>query len=135
VKGISDNINVTSIVGRFLEHSRIFYFENAGDPLVYLGSADLMPRNLYRRVEVVFPILCPALRKHVIDDILHVFLADRVKARKLLPDGTYTRLKPAAGEKPFAAQLTFREQVRRQNASLSVTDPCKSGELTPLRAV
>jgi len=135
IKGVSENINVISIVGRFLEHSRIFYFHNAGDPEVFLGSADLMPRNLYRRVEVVFPILCPELKKHITEEILPVFLADRVKARKLLPDGTYIRLKPAPGEKAKAAQLTFREQIRKQNVCLSGSDPRNSRELTPLRTV
>ncbi|MGB8170376.1 MAG: polyphosphate kinase 1 [Chthoniobacteraceae bacterium] len=95
--GISENITVRSIVGRFLEHSRIFYFENAGDPKVYVGSADWMPRNFFRRVEIVFPIEDPALRDRVIKQILGTQLADTAKAATLGPDGTYTRL-PAIKE-------------------------------------
>src|SRR4029078_6980944 len=87
VKGVSDNIRVTSIVGRFLEHSRVFYFRNGGAEEVYLGSADLMPRNLDRRVEVIFPVQAPALVRYLRDEVLGVYLADNVKARQLLPDG------------------------------------------------
>ena len=96
IPGVSENIRVISVVDRFLEHSRIFYFENAGDPEVYVGSADWMDRNLSRRVEVVFPIEQPDLKQRVID-ILKMTLADNVKARELLPDGTYRRVKPAEG--------------------------------------
>lgn len=116
VPGVSDNIRVTSIVGRFLEHSRIFCFTNGGAPEVYMGSADLMPRNLYRRVEVVFPIEDPALRKHVVEEVLPVYLADRVKARELCPDGTYRRVHPEPGQEPSQAQLTFRRVSRQQFA-------------------
>ncbi len=108
--GISETIRVISIVDRFLEHSRIFYFENAGNPEVYVGSADWMDRNLSRRVEVVFPIEQPELRQRVID-ILRVTLADNVKARELLPDGTYRRVKPAPGEPPLRSQQRFLEMV------------------------
>ncbi|MCC6355970.1 MAG: polyphosphate kinase 1 [Verrucomicrobiae bacterium] len=116
VPGVSKNIRVVSIVGRFLEHSRIFYFANGGDPAVYMGSADLMPRNLYRRVEVLFPIEDPALRRHVVEEVLPVFLADRIKARELAPDGTYRRLHPDPGQEPSQAQLTFRRVSRQQFA-------------------
>ena len=83
IPGVSENIRVISVVDRFLEHSRIFYFENAGNPEVYVGSADWMDRNLSRRVEVVFPIEQPDLKQRVID-ILKITLADNVKARELL---------------------------------------------------
>src|SRR3954452_8448263 len=81
VPGLSENIRVVSIVGRFLEHSRIYYFENAGDAVVYLSSADWMPRNLVRRVEVAFPIEDPALKKEIVNEVLPAFLRDCVKAR------------------------------------------------------
>jgi polyphosphate kinase len=119
VKGASDNIRAISIVGRFLEHSRIFYFGNGGNPKVYLGSADWMPRNLFRRVEVVFPVLDPGLRKRVIDEILPAYLSDCVKARVLGSDGVYTRARPPEGQEPCQAQLTFRN-LARQAASLRV---------------
>jgi polyphosphate kinase len=91
IRGVSDRIRVRSIVGRFLEHSRIFYFANAGEEEVYVGSADWMPRNLYERVEVTFPLRETLLRDRVRQEILEAYLADNVKARFLLPDGTYVR--------------------------------------------
>jgi polyphosphate kinase len=91
VPGISDNIRVTSIVGRFLEHSRIFYFENGGDEEIYLGSADLMPRNLNRRVEVLFPVEDKGLIRTLKDDILGTYMKDQAKARHMQPDGKYLR--------------------------------------------
>jgi polyphosphate kinase len=91
IRGLSDRIRVRSIVGRFLEHSRIFYFENGGEPEVYLGSADWMPRNLHERVEVLFPLKNPLLRDRVVHEILAAYLADNVKARFLQKDGRYLR--------------------------------------------
>jgi polyphosphate kinase len=108
--GVSENIRVVSVVDRFLEHSRIFYFENAGSPEVYVGSADWMDRNLSRRVEVVFPVEQPELKQRVID-ILRTTLADNAKARELLPDGRYHRLKPAEGQPLVRSQLRFLEQA------------------------
>jgi polyphosphate kinase len=119
VPGVSDNIRVVSVVGRFLEHSRIFYFGNGGKPKVYLGSADWMPRNLFRRVEVVFPVLDPSLRKRVTDVILPGYLSDCVKSRILGSDGNYTRLACPTGQEPTQAQLTFRNLARKA-ASLRV---------------
>lgn len=107
IPGISDKIEVRSIVGRFLEHSRIFYFENAGHPKVYLGSADLMPRNLYKRVEVVFPIEDPALRALLVDFIIDLQWRDNVKARRLLADGTHQRLPLPEGVELVDSQATF----------------------------
>jgi polyphosphate kinase len=104
VPGLSDNIRVTSIVGRFLEHSRVYYFRNAGAEAIYLGSADLMVRNLDHRVEVLFPVQEPRLIRHLRDDVLAVYLADTVKARELQADGTYRRRAPAQGEVPLESQ-------------------------------
>ena len=133
IKGVSENIRVISIVGRFLEHSRIFYFGNNGDPAIYLSSADLMPRNLYRRIETAFPIEDPALKTHIEKEILPAYLSDRVKARQMQPDGSYVRLKAEPGQKPAQAQLTFRELSRRQIATINQADPRTTGTLTPLR--
>ncbi|HEY4688641.1 MAG TPA: polyphosphate kinase 1 [Anaerolineae bacterium] len=104
LKDISENIRVISIVGRFLEHSRIFYFRNAGKEEVYLGSADLMPRNIDRRVENLFPVEDPRLIRYIRDEILETYLKDNVKARRLLPDGTYEHLKPTAKQEPVDSQ-------------------------------
>jgi polyphosphate kinase len=91
IRGVSENIRVISIVGRFLEHSRIYYFRNAGNEEIYLGSADLMPRNLNRRVEVVFPVRDFKLIRHLREDVLATYLADVAKARYMQPDGSYVR--------------------------------------------
>jgi polyphosphate kinase len=116
---LSENIRVISIVGRFLEHSRIYYFENAGDPLVYLSSADWMPRNFFRRIEVAFPIEMPALRDQIVKDVIPTVLNDRVKARELQPDGTYRRLKPEGPEPSRQAQWQFREVSRERAKKLT----------------
>jgi polyphosphate kinase len=94
----SERIYVRSIVGPFLEHSRIFYFQNGGKEEVYIGSADLMERNLYRRVETLFPIEDPALIRQVKEGILQLGLQDNVRARVLRPDGKYERISPPEGE-------------------------------------
>jgi polyphosphate kinase len=91
VRGVSSRIRLRSVVGRFLEHSRIFAFSNGGAPEVYLGSADWMPRNLYERVEVMFRLKDPALCQQVCTTVLAPYFADTVKTRFLLPDGTYER--------------------------------------------
>lgn len=109
--GVSDHTRVISIVGRFLEHSRIYYFRNGGNEEIYLGSADLMPRNLDRRVETLFPIEDPALRVQLRGDILDACLRDTVNAWELLPDGTYARIKPAPGEPAFDCQAYFLNQA------------------------
>ena len=105
IKGISDNIRVVSIVGRFLEHARIYYFHNGGDEEVLLGSSDMMPRNLQKRVEVLFPVGDKKLRNALVKDILDVHLADNVKARILRADGSYVRVQPEHGEKKLSSQL------------------------------
>ena len=104
LRGVSSRIRVRSIVGRFLEHSRIFYFGNGGKPEIYLGSADWMPRNLYDRVEVLFPLKDDLLRQRVIDEILPACLADNLKARVLGPDGTYSYVRRGRSAKGFSAQ-------------------------------
>jgi polyphosphate kinase len=105
--GVSETITVTTIVGRFLEHARIYYFRNGGQEEVFVGSADLMPRNLDRRVEILFPIDVPHLRQAVIHDILRVHLQDNVQARRLLPDGSYQRLSPRPDEPAVNSQEWF----------------------------
>lgn len=100
--GISDNISVTSLVGRFLEHPRIYYFRNGGEDEVLMGSADLMPRNLDQRVEVLFPVRDDQLRRAIVDEILEVHLRDTANARRLLPEGDWEHLE-AEGD-PFDSQ-------------------------------
>ena len=107
IKGLSENITVRSIVDRFLEHSRIFYFENACQPEVFLGSADWLPRNFFRRIEVVFPVVDGNLRDRIIREILAVSLADNTKARLLRPDGSYKRARAGQAEKPRRSQFEF----------------------------
>jgi polyphosphate kinase len=107
VPGMSDNIRVRSIVGRFLEHSRIFYFANDGNEEVYVGSADWMLRNLNRRVEVICPVRDPKLRGYLKDEVLGAYLRDNVQARELLPDGSYLRILADDGEEPFDSQSYF----------------------------
>ncbi len=112
IPGVSDTIQVMSIVGRFLEHSRIYYFHNAGDPEIYTGSADLMPRNLDRRVETLYPIESAELKAYIYDHILRKHLDDTTKARILQPDGSYFRRQHLEGEEPFDSQLWFINQAK-----------------------
>ena len=119
--GLSENIRVISIVGRFLEHSRIFYFENAGQPKVFLSSADWMPRNFYRRIELAFPVENPTLRDQIINEVLPSFLHDRVKARELQSDGSYRRLKPEGPEPRAQAQWHFREVSRERTRKMTAS--------------
>ncbi len=118
VKGLSENIRLRNIVGRFLEHARVYCFENAGQPIVYCGSADWMPRNFFRRVEAVFPIEDAELRRRVIEDMLLIELRDNEDARELQPDGSYTAPARAVGEEAFRAQRYFMVA-----ASLRATPP------------
>jgi polyphosphate kinase len=104
VKGLSSNIRVRSLVGRFLEHSRIFYFANGGDEEVYIGSADWMSRNLDRRVEVILPVVDPEIRSYIANEVLGLYLRDNCNARFLRPDGTYKKI---SGNEPFDAQAAF----------------------------
>jgi polyphosphate kinase len=112
VPGVSDNIKVTSVVGRFLEHSRIYYFRNGGAEEIYLGSADMMPRNLDRRVEVLFPLEDPEIVQQVKDQILGAYMADNVKAREMRSDGTYVRKRAARGSSAVSAQSVLIERSK-----------------------
>jgi polyphosphate kinase len=112
VPGISENIRVRSILGRFLEHHRIWYFENAGDPEVWLASADWMGRNLFRRIEVAFPILDPVLKRRVVDEGLDPYLADGADAWHLAADGCWTRGAGASRDRRAAAQAQLLERMR-----------------------
>ncbi len=104
VRGLSSRIRVRSIVGRFLEHSRIYYFENGGTPELYLGSADWMQRNLYERVEVIFPVKDPQLCQRICTEVLSAYLADTRKARLLGSDGTYSRPRSVRNGHGFSVQ-------------------------------
>ncbi len=119
VSGLSENIRLRSIVGRFLEHARIFYFENGGKPVVFLGSADWMPRNFFRRVEMLFPIEDPVLRQRIIDDVLAIELRDNVDARELQPDGSYAAPGRKSGEQGFSAQKYFMAAASVRAAAAS----------------
>src|SRR5579871_4919628 len=125
VPGVSENIRVISIVGRFLEHSRIYYFLNGGEEEIYLGSADLMPRNIDRRVEVLFPLESADLIRHVRDEVLAVYLSDTVKARQMQSDGAYVRRQPAKGKPPFNSQEWFVNPAKRKNNSKAASKPNK----------
>ncbi len=107
VAGLSENIRVRSVVGRFLEHSRIMYFANDGNEEVYIGSADWMLRNLNRRVEIVCPVDDPQLRKYLKDEMLAAYLRDNVNARELLPDGSYKRVSRSPSDEEFDSQTYF----------------------------
>jgi len=110
VRGVSDHIRVRSIVGRFLEHSRIYWFANGGEEEVYLGSADWMPRNLYERVEVLFPVKDRLLRERVRKEILESYLTDNVKSRLLQKDGSYVPAQNGLGRRKPAASAVFSAQ-------------------------
>jgi polyphosphate kinase len=133
VKGLSERIRVRSIVGRFLEHSRIFHFANGGNDEIYLGSADWMPRNLFERCEVAFPVRDPAALARIHDEILPAYLADTVKARLQQPDGSYLRAsKLLKDAKPFASQ-DFLMQLAEGKAELGAI-PRPSAAKPPAKA-
>jgi polyphosphate kinase len=116
VKGLSDNIRVRNIVGRYLEHARVFYFENGGAPLLYCGSSDWMTRNFFRRVEALFPVYQPDLRDRLLNDILPAELRDNEDARELQPDGSYRPPARREGEQPFSAQKYFMAAAQQRAA-------------------
>jgi polyphosphate kinase len=118
VKGLSDRIRVRSIVGRFLEHSRIFHFANGGNDEIYLGSADWMPRNLFERCEVAFPVRDPAAVARIHDEILPAYLADTTKARLQQPDGTYVRANKALKDAPAFSAQEFLMQLAEGKAEI-----------------
>jgi polyphosphate kinase len=123
VAGISDNIRVISIVGRFLEHSRIFYFENGGDPVVYCASADWMQRNLFQRVETCFPILDKRLRQRVITQGLLNYLEDNVQTWELRANGEYQRLLPEDGEPSLSVQDRLLMELAEKAAVHAIDAP------------
>jgi polyphosphate kinase len=135
VKGVSDTIEVVSIVDRFLEHSRVFHFRNGGDEEVYLASADWMPRNLDRRIELLFPVQAPDTRRKVLE-ALDAMFADNVKGRRLMPDGTYRRKKAQKGEESFRAQVRLYEDARRalERARAGSTATFEPVTITPEKA-
>jgi len=135
IPDLSENIRVISIVGRFLEHSRIYYFSNDGQPDLFLSSADWMPRNFLRRVELAFPIENPALRDNLINEVLPRFLNDRVKSRELQPDGSYRRLKPEGPEPRAQAQWHFRERSRERTKKLGRKKTPPADKLIPITVV
>ena len=110
--GVSETIRVTSIVDKYLEHSRIFYFENGGNPEVFLASADWMPRNFWRRIETLFPIEEASLQARIVGDIIQPILSDTVKVRELSSDGTYRRRTPGEGETPLRSQIALQHLAR-----------------------
>ncbi len=131
IPGISDNIRVFSIVDRFLEHSRIFYFHNAGDPQVFIGSADWMDRNLSRRVEVIFPIETPELKDRLLNEILKITFADNVKKRELMSDGTYRRVERAPDQPAVRSQDRFLELAAQARGPLKVENATPASTETP----
>ncbi len=117
IEGLSENIRVISLLGRFLEHSRIYYFQNAGEEEIYMGSADLMPRNLNNRVEVIFPVSDPTLIRRIHDTILKTYISDSVKAHLMDADGEFTRLESDGDEKALAPQEWFIRRAQREMES------------------
>ncbi len=111
VPGLSETITVRSIVGRLLEHSRVYYFQNGNEEELYTGSADWMSRNFDRRVEVIVPVYDPGLKRYLKDVVLASYLKDNVKARRLLADGSYERVRPAPGEESFDSQMHFQDSI------------------------
>ncbi len=117
LKGLSENVRVRSIVGHFLEHSRIWYFQNEGRESVWLTSADWMGRNLFRRIEVAFPVLDPALKARVIKEGLEPYLADNQNAWVLDADGGYHRVAVKGRVRPYSAQQHLLERMAEQIVS------------------
>lgn len=113
IEGISENIRVVSIIGRFLEHSRIFYFQNDGNEKVFIGSADWMPRNLDRRVEAVVPVEEPAYVKEL-KELLNIFMADNRQAWDMQSDGSYLQRQPASGESERSAHMELMQRAVEQ---------------------
>ncbi|ROL57073.1 polyphosphate kinase 1 [Bacteroidetes/Chlorobi group bacterium Naka2016] len=113
LKGISDNIEVRSILGRFLEHSRIFYFKNNGNPEVYLSSADWMTRNLHRRIELMYPVEDPKIKSELIN-LLELYWRDNTKSWRLKSDGSYEKIVPKEGEKEFCAQQFLLDELEKE---------------------
>ncbi|MCZ6671557.1 MAG: polyphosphate kinase 1 [Verrucomicrobia bacterium] len=119
VKGVSENIRVISILGRYLEHSRVYYFENGEDHSnVFIGSADWMPRNFFRRIECVFPIRSPNLKRRVVNELLNKYQLDTKFAKELQPSGEYMPIKQTNGKKEFSIQEYFIEETEKLRTNL-----------------
>jgi len=133
IEGVSDNIRVISIIGRYLEHSRIFSFENGGTPEVLIGSADWMPRNLRRRVEILCPVEDPKLIQRIRGEILSICIADNVKARELLPDGSHQRITIPAGTHKISSQDTLMKLANGEQIEITnfFATPPKTHTKTP----
>jgi polyphosphate kinase len=130
--GISETIRVRSIVDRFLEHSRIFVFSPDDEAQVFLASSDWMPRNFYRRVEVMFPIETPELKQRILKEIVPAYLRDNVKARILKPDGSHFRLQPQEGEPRYRVQeelLSLRPELVVGDSSISGNGALVAGDV------
>ncbi|MDD5260664.1 MAG: polyphosphate kinase 1 [Methylacidiphilales bacterium] len=130
--GVSENIEVRSIVDQYLEHSRIFYFENDGQYEIYLGSADWMSRNLRRRVEVVFPVEDPKLKQHLVDNVIHSYWKDNQKSRRILPDGSHVRIAVGKGQHHFRAQEFFMRAAEKEKAVVEPLVLNKPVEFIPI---
>ena len=130
VKGLSERIRVRSIVGRFLEHSRIYAFANGGEDEIYCGSADWMPRNLFERCEVVFPVNDPPLRARIKDEILAAYLADSAKTRTLQPDGDYRRVRALGNAAPFSAQDFFMQLAEGRVSREQIPPPVEMSRVS-----
>jgi polyphosphate kinase len=116
---LSDNIRVRSILGRFLEHHRVWYFGNDGDPDVWLSSADWMGRNLFKRIEVAFPVRDPVQKRRVIDEGLFCYLRDNRDAWELQPDGQWLKVVPRRGARVRSAQAELLEKLRGADSSVA----------------
>ena len=125
VKGLSENIRVVSLVDRFLEHSRIYYFENA--KVMYLSSADWMPRNFFSRLEIAFPVLDPGIYRYLSEVVIPVYLGDTVKAKELTPQGTWKKTTAGAGKTPIRSQFYFEELAKSGNENTNPNPPRASG--------
>jgi polyphosphate kinase len=130
VRGLSESIRVTSVVDRFLEHSRVWFFQARGEKKLYLASGDWMQRNFVRRVDVAFPIDAPELKERILSEILATMLADTARSRALRPDGTYARIEPAPGSAPLRSQEQFMALARRA----AFADASRSPAVEPLLA-
>lgn len=111
IPGVSETLSVRSIVGEFLEHARVYYFRNGGDPKVYFGSADLMTRNLNGRIEVLAPIENPHIKANVMNQIIYPQLKDNIHAWEMNADGSYDKLSPKKGEKVFNSQSEIAKLI------------------------
>jgi polyphosphate kinase len=135
VRGLSETIRVRSIVDRFLEHSRIYVFGPDDDAKVYLSSADWMPRNFFRRVELMFPVLAPELSSRILKEIIPVYLADNMRARQLDAEGVFHLLHPGPGETPLRCQIQMLEQPASEADAFAVSGASAGGDGSSSQAI